>query len=276
MQGLKPGDRLNEAQLSRHFRVSRTPVRAVLDHLVAEGHARREPNLGTRLVSLPATKTLPPQPDDQDDDLLMRIAADRRAGTLPREFSETEIMRIYDLNRRAARDALERLAEVDVVDRKPGYGWYFLDEVPDRRMRTESYRFRMIVEVAAILEPGFTLDPEWAGATRKRHDATLSASWTSFSSVDFFEMNASFHEGICAASGNRFLLDGIRRQNRLRRLANYDWKYGEERVRTNTREHLGILDRLEAGDMEVAAILMRRHLAGAEKVLSPGRHAGQF
>ena len=79
-------------------------------------------------------------------------------------------------------------------------------------------------------------------------------------SIALFDMNAEFHEGICAASGNRYLQDAARRQNQLRLLSNYDWFYGEERVAITCTEHLQILQWLEAGDNQVAAALMRRHL----------------
>jgi DNA-binding GntR family transcriptional regulator len=98
---------------------------------------------------------------------------------------------------------------------------------------------------------------------RARHGAVLAEPWDAASAVRFFEMNAAFHEGLAACSGNRFLLAAVRRQNQLRRLSNYRWGYGTERVAVSCREHLEILDRLEADDREVAAALMRRHLTGA-------------
>jgi DNA-binding GntR family transcriptional regulator len=79
-------------------------------------------------------------------------------------------------------------------------------------------------------------------------------------------MNAAYHEGLAAASGNRFLLVAVQQQNRLRRFANYDWTFGHERVLVNCREHLAILDRLEAGEREAAAALLRRHLEAAAKL----------
>jgi DNA-binding GntR family transcriptional regulator len=76
-------------------------------------------------------------------------------------------------------------------------------------------------------------------------------------------MNASFHEGIAAGSGNRFFVEAVRRQNRLRRFASYNWRLGVERVRANHTEHMAIPDPLEAGDCELAALMMRRHLQAA-------------
>ena len=84
-------------------------------------------------------------------------------------------------------------------------------------------------------------------------------------------MNAGFPECVAAASGNRLFQRDIRRQNRRGRLANYDWKYGRERMEVNCREHLEMLDRMQAGDQELAALLMLRHLDVASRLRPPAK-----
>jgi DNA-binding GntR family transcriptional regulator len=96
----------------------------------------------------------------------------------------------------------------------------------------------------------------------------LDTPWSQTKSIALYEMNAAFHEGLVAASQNRYLLVAIQQQNRLRSFANYDWTFGYERVVVNCREHLAILDRLEAGDREAAANLMRLHLQRAAALKS--------
>jgi DNA-binding GntR family transcriptional regulator len=81
--------------------------------------------------------------------------------------------------------------------------------------------------------------------------------------VGFFEMNAGFHEGLARASGNRFIHLAIVQQNRVRRFSNYHWTLGAARVEANCRQHLEILDRLEAGENDVASVLLRRHIEQA-------------
>lgn len=269
-EGLKPGDRLNENRLSQQLGVSRTPVRAALERLAAEGYAARQPHRGMELVAIPPQVETTPAPEEDADSLLTRIARDRGRDALPAVVSETELMRRYGVTRPVAQDALGRLADLDVVERKPGYGWRFLDTLQDGNARAESYRFRILIETAAILEPGFRLDPEWIEGMRRSHEEALAQAlaghWNASSSVGFFEMNAAFHEGICEASGNRYLAAALRRQNRLRRLSNYDWIHGVTRVVVNCREHLEILERLEAGDREIASALMRRHLERASEL----------
>ncbi len=185
---------------------------------------------------------------------------------LPDEVSELEVMRRYELGRPEAQKLLARLADLDMVERKPGYGWRFLHEPRDQRLRDESYRFRLLIEPMAMLEPGFGLDPAWIAEMRTRHLEALQRPWRESSSIAFYEMNADFHEGLAAATGNRFFHSAMRRQNQLRRLSNYDWDQGLERVRVNCTEHLGMLDHLEAGENEVASALMRSHLLRASKL----------
>jgi len=269
-QGLAAGARLNENQLAEALGVSRTPVRAALAHLQERGFVERQPHRGVELLARPPKprKAAAAAPA-ADDALLVRIARDRQRGRLADDVSEKVLMDRYGLTRIVLREALERLAELGVVERKLGYGWRFANDAWDRAARHESYRFRMTVEPAAIREPGYALPDGWLARMRERHRAFLAAPWTEASSIAFFEMNAQFHEGLAAGSGNRYFAMAIQRQNRLRRLSNYDWKHGRERVEVNCREHLEILDCLQAGNNELAAVLMHRHLAVASQLRAP-------
>lgn len=134
--------------------------------------------------------------------------------------------------------------------------------------RLDSFRFRLLVEPSAILEPGYELPLDWAGEMAARHHAFLLTRWTRAASAAFFEMDAAFHEGIAKASGNRFFHEAIARLNRLRRLSSPEWNPARERVRASCQEHLQILGWLQAGDVGVAALLMRQHLEQARLVRS--------
>jgi DNA-binding GntR family transcriptional regulator len=79
-------------------------------------------------------------------------------------------------------------------------------------------------------------------------------------------MNAGFHEGLAKASGNRFIHLSVVHQNRVRRFRNYHWTHHKERVLVNCEQHLEILDRLKAGDNEIASVLMRRHIEQARRL----------
>lgn len=259
---LAPGARINEKKMAERLNVSRTPVRTAMEILAERGVVRRQPQRGFELIQPPKADLALKQSSQNKDDLLFKIARDRDTGALSDEFSETELMEMYDATRQEVRNALDQLAEYEMVQRKPGYGWRFLTVWNDD-IRRESYRFRIILEPAAILEPGFALSDDWVNEMRAQHEASLADSWVDASSVAFFEMNAAFHEGIAKASGNRFALEAMRRQNKLRRLANYNWQHGFDFVTANYREHMAILDYLLRNDFEMAALLMRRHLETA-------------
>lgn len=258
--GLQPGDRIVESRLAERLRVSRTPIRSALDALAEQGFIRRVRNRGVELIKLPDIHTGDAVDLRENAELVQQIAHDRNLGHLADEVTETELMRRYNISRNEANRLLERLADLGVVERKLGYGWRFLDSLRDAEARRESYMFRAVVEPAGLLMPGFQLEPGWLQQMRERHRHFSEMAWQDSQSIAFFDMNAAFHEGLAAASGNRYILDTIQRQNQLRRLLNYDWIYGSERVQLVCREHNAVLDNIERGDREMAALLLRRHI----------------
>ena len=262
---LEAGTRLAEVALAERLQVSRTPVRAALGLLARRGLVKQGARRGYFVTDKTATapKVAERPAPAETDRLFLAIARDRRAGKLAEEVSERDLMRRYRATRPTVQRVLAKLAEVAAVQRKPGHGWRFQPSISDPHAREESYRFRQIVEPAALLEPGFRLDPVWITEMRRRHQHMLDAPWDATASIALYEMNAQFHEGLAAASGNRYLQVAVEQQNRLRRFGNYDWAFGYERVQVSCREHLAILDRLEAGDREAAAELMRQHLQRA-------------
>ena len=270
-EGLAPGTRLAEVALAQRLQVSRTPVRAALKLLAGRRLIRRGVARGYFVGDAPpAPDKAPAKPaPEQTERLFLAIARDRRTGRLPLDVSERDLMQRYGATRPLVQRVLAGLAEVAAVQRKPGHGWRFEPSLADADARAESYRFRLVVEPAGLLEPGFRLDPAWAAEMRRQHHAMLEARWSETASIALFEMNAAFHEGLAAASGNRYLLVSVQQQNRLRRFANYDWAFGHERVVVNCREHLAILDKIEAGDRHSAADLLRQHLESAAALRRP-------
>jgi DNA-binding GntR family transcriptional regulator len=267
-EGLEPGARLVELSIAARLGVYRTPVRAALNHLADAGVALRAVR-GFTLARVPADDGAAETNDDADR-LSLCISSDWMKDTLPADLSEADLRRRYAVSRGLLKRALGQLEQVGVLERKRGHGWHFLPAITDLKARAESYRFRMVIETAALLEPGHTLAAGWIASTRARHQAMLSTPWRDVSSIAFYEMNADFHQGLAAGSNNRFLLQAVQQQNRLRRVSNYEFSFvrdgeqGAARVSTNCTDHLGILDAVEAGDMEVAAALMRRHLQQAQ------------
>jgi DNA-binding GntR family transcriptional regulator len=60
-----------------------------------------------------------------------------------------------------------------LVECKCGHGWIFLQTLRDKEACGESYRFRVLVESAALRKASFRLDAEWAAGMRRRHEVML-------------------------------------------------------------------------------------------------------
>lgn len=263
------GATFTELGLARTLGVSRTPVRGALEWLLAQGMVRRTPGGGWQLTAAAGRRrksAVPAPPPPDTERLFVAIARDRVGERLPADVTEADLMRRYEVPRAAVLKVLNRLAEVGLVERKRGHGWRFLAVAYDRAARDESYAYRLLIEPAALLSPDFSVAPAWLADMRERHRAMMAAPWHETRSVALFDLNAEFHEGLAAASGNRFFQMAIEQQNRLRRFVNVHWTEGPERVQVSCREHLEILDRIAAGDREVAAALMRRHLQQASQL----------
>jgi DNA-binding GntR family transcriptional regulator len=112
----------------------------------------------------------------------------------------------------------------------------------------------------ALLEPSFRLGETAAARCEESHQRILDGSVTEITPIELFEINAEFHEMLAASTHNRFFLEAIRQQNRLRRFGNYHWVYGPERAIHVCREHMSILQAVRSGNMTWASTLMRHHL----------------
>jgi DNA-binding GntR family transcriptional regulator len=146
--------------------------------------------------------------------------------------------------------------------------WEFTETLDSVESERESYRFRLIVECAALREPGFRIDHERLLACRERQQSLLAQA-ARYNWMDFFEANAQFHELLASFSGNRFVLDTVQQQNRLRRMSDLsDYPLvNVDLLHKSCREHLEILDAVEDGDLARAAEGMRLHLSRASDLL---------
>jgi DNA-binding GntR family transcriptional regulator len=256
-----PGTPVTEAALATRLSVSRTPLRSALRLLEQAGIVRRD-GRATRLAD-PARDL----PDDAARDPAELLAAEmaraHAEGTLQDPLREADLMRQFGQPRGVVARALAQLAKLGMVVRNPAQGWRFAPGLTSPADRAAAHRFRLVLEPAALLEPGYRLDPALARSLRAAHEAVLARRWQDRHAVGFFEMNAAFHAGLAAGSGNRFFVDAVEAQNRLRALRNADWRFGAERARASCREHLRVLDALEAGSPQRAAALLVEHLLSA-------------
>ena len=268
-QGAGPGHHLVELDLCRHFDVSRTPVRGALKLLADQGAVEARANRGYVLrgavTEAPDLDVTNPE-DEEDQRLFIAIAEARNQGRMPDQCSQLEVARLFDAKLPTVVRVLRQLAELGLVERKPGNGWSFTLPINSGRARAESYAYRAIIEPAGLLEETFELDREWLDRIRADHLAFRKRKWRDVLSVELFAINADFHEGIARCSGNRYFLDAVQRQNKLRSFMNIQWINGAERVIDSIDEHLEIMDAMEAGDNQKAHDLMKAHLVLARDV----------
>ena len=152
------------------------------------------------------------------------------------------------------------------LDRLPGHGWEFQPVLTSPDAFEQSYRFRLLIEPAALMEPGYRVDKATLDRLRAQQQAMLDGGIRRFSSVETFHAGARLHEAIVAASGNMFLIDAIRRVNRVRRLIEYPVHKDRSRLVRECTDHLHLLDLLERGERLEAARFLRGHLERAREV----------
>jgi DNA-binding GntR family transcriptional regulator len=264
------GERLVELKLAAELGVSRSPVREALRLLETHGVARLEPHRGyvvgggARALAR-AQRALDDEPGDAS---YLQVAADRLAGRLPEAFTEADLMRRYGVTRARLGVMLARMAREGWIERKAGYGWKFLPTLASAEAHQQSYRFRMAIEPAAILEPTFHVDRAAFARLRAEQQALVEGRIRRLSAAELFEIGSRFHETIVGCCGNPLFSEALQRVDRLRRLIEYRAMADTERFIVQAREHLTLLDLLEAGERERAAEYLRRHLEAVGVVKS--------
>ncbi|MFD5831616.1 GntR family transcriptional regulator [Lentzea sp. NPDC060358] len=262
------GTRLVERTLADHLRVSRSPVRNAL-RLLAESGAVSEADRGGYTVL--DTEFALAEEDGADDAACLAIAADRLDGVLPDRVTESALARRYALTPAQLTRVLRRATSEGWIERLPGYGWEFRPTLTSRRSYADSYRFRLTIEPAAILEPTFVLDRAALEHVRAQQARLADGGIFELDNMELFNLNHVFHETIAECSRNEFFIEALRRVDSLRRLVEYRRSLPRESGVVRCREHVEIADLLLAGRRAEAADRMREHLGTvtAEKTGSP-------
>ncbi len=266
--GLVAGTHLPEVRLAERLGVSRSPVRAALAFLQLRGVVELVPHQGYFLAmdADSAGFAAVEIPESVETVIYRDLVRARFANLIGQQVTVSDVMRRYDCDRATANRVLSQMSQEGVVERAPGRGYVFGPVLNDASAYNESYRFRLLVEPAAVLEPGFRPDRRRMKSLRLRHRELLAAGIDSLPIAELFEVDADFHEAIGDFCGNRFLAHAIRLQTRLRRLSEYENYNDRERLRASCLEHLEILDALEAGDFARASALLRRHIEVSQEV----------
>jgi DNA-binding GntR family transcriptional regulator len=272
------GDHLPAQALADRLRVSRSPVNDSLMFLAEKGVLTRERNRGYFLVepigdSINAlAKSLGVEGTDMATAVYFQIAEDRLNGSLPDEFSEALIKQRYGLTAAQLSDVLGRIANEGWAEKKPGYGWKFSTMLTTADSLLQSYRLRLALEPAALLEPNFRLEKHVIERCRAAELHLLSGGIETDSADQLHQRGVRFHEFLVEASGNPFFIDTVRRVNRVRRLLSYRSMQDRSRYQQHCKQHLDLLDLLEKDRNEEASASMREHLSSTlrnlEKITS--------
>ncbi|HYD94954.1 MAG TPA: GntR family transcriptional regulator [Noviherbaspirillum sp.] len=264
-ENLAVGTHLPAQMLADRLRVSRQPVNDALGRLCEEGILSREPNRGYFLARVP----LQPLPALQENDLVtaayFRIAEERLSGKLPDAFTESMLRQRYRLTATQLSAVLGRIAQEGWAEKKPGYGWAFSSMLTSAESLVQSYRLRLAVEPAALLEPGYRLDRLAIERCKAAELHLLEGGIDTDTPDQLHDRGVRFHETLVGGSGNPFFIDTIRRVNRVRRLLSYRSTLDRSRYKQHCKQHLHILELLQKERNEEASEAVAEHLRSTVK-----------
>ncbi|APO78854.1 GntR family transcriptional regulator protein (plasmid) [Rhizobium etli 8C-3] len=264
-EGWRAGHQIVEKSLASAFGVSRSPMRGALEILEEKALVRLIPNKGfVAAVDLGSEKLLESLTTSETERLKQQVLHDRSRGLIPQEVSENELTERYQVARGILRKALAQLSSQGLIHRQRGHGWAFVDSLDSAESLAESYRFRLAVELAGLSEPDYRAEPEALDALIAAHENVLGQLHEKgeIGRPEWLQLNASFHEALARWSGNRFILQAVRMQNDLRLLREssvFD-RLQRERIEASLDQHLQILHHIKVGDLEIARIVLKRHL----------------
>ncbi|MEZ8157530.1 GntR family transcriptional regulator [Vibrio splendidus] len=265
----KAGSSLNESSLAQQFEVSRSPIRAVLKHLSAQGITKVVPYKGSVLQTDAADIEISGQDNDQQprqEQLYLRVLMDLFFSELGQSFSEKDLQQRYDANRGEMQSVLRLLENDGIFRRSPGYKWQLDGVLNTLERHTESYRCRLIFEPAGLLEPTWILDGSDLEGCQERHVQAITNP-ESVNASQLFSLSAEFHEQLAACSGNRFLLSTMQQHNRLRKATDLVSMHIQSSVIKSCQRRLEIIELVLEGNNHVASTKLAQLLENDIRVM---------
>ncbi|OED63410.1 transcriptional regulator [Vibrio splendidus ZS-139] len=265
----KAGNSLNESSLAQQFEVSRTPIRAVLTYLSAQGITKVVPYKGSVLQTDAADIEIEGQDNGEQprqDQLYLRVLMDLFFSELGQSFSEKELQERYQANRGEMQNVLRLLESDGIFRRSPGYKWQLDGVLNTLERHTESYRCRLIFEPAGLLEPTWIIDRTAMESCRNQHAQAIAEPETVTAS-QLFTLSAEFHEQLAACSGNRFLLSTMQQHNRLRKATDLVSMHIQSSVIKSCQRRLEIIELVLKGDNHTASTHLAQLLENDIRVM---------
>ena len=259
---LPPESHLSTQKLADDFDVSRSPVREAMQLLADRGVLEQRPNRGyfvKRGIRMPKGAADMALHSDAPE-VYYRFAEEWLEGALPQEISEQFLRDRYTLTRAQGAEFLARAANEGWVERKEGYGWRLVEIADIPEVLAQIYRFRSVIEPAALLQPGFVLNRQAIDLHRRVMLGLLDGAIERWPAARLLDSGIDFHEDLAKMSGNPFFYQSVVRVNRVRRLIDYRMVIDRERFYIQARDHLEMLDLLDRGRNRECSQLMQKHL----------------
>ena len=222
------------------------------------------------------------------DEAIEKIKEMVRSGALlpgDRLPKEDVLASALGLSRNSLREAVRALSLVRILDVRQGDGTYVTSLGPELLLDAVSFVIDFhrddsvlnFLEVRRMLEPQATAMVARAATAAQVAElrAILDGASPSLPQDAFFDIDRSFHRAVTSYCGNAVLASLLESlsgpTSRARVWRGLTDSESNERTR---REHLGIVDAIEAHQPEVAAARALVHVAGVEDWLRRARPTG--
>ncbi|SDI43966.1 GntR family transcriptional regulator [Propionivibrio dicarboxylicus] len=173
-------------------------------------------------------------------------------------ISEIEMSKRFDISRQPVREAFIKLAEERLVEVRPQRGTFVrkisVKEVLDAR------HLREIIEVSIVREVSAKHDAELIN--RLRQLITQQKETAPGDAHAFLELDEEMHRTIALHAGREYawrVTESIKAQMNRVRFLSFDFAQSKFEL---AGEHAAIVDAIEAGNADLAAQLMEKHLRG--------------
>lgn len=256
---------LSVQRFADEFHVSRSPVRQAMQILAEAGLVEHRLNRGFFVLENAVVKSLSAQdfrPFEERNDYQL-IAEDWLKNRLPSSVTNQFLRDRYRLTKAQTTTLMVRAVREGWAELKPGYGWRFLPVAKSWGTFEQIYRFRSVIEPAAMLEPTFLIQRDVLSKHRRTQEAMLEFGIEKLAGEEILNSSSHLHEDIVRFSGNPLFEQALVKANRMRRLLEYRSGVDRNQMYKFCEEHLQIISLLEKGAIEEASENLRLHLIGA-------------
>lgn len=260
-----------ETELAQKWQISRTTVRAILDHLneseIIEWKGRRKTVLRKPQPAdyFQKDETISPAQKVETAFMEYVLGGDLDPGTI---LHESELVREFGVSSSAIREFMIRFSRFGLIEKKKNRHWVlngftreFAMELFDVRERFELWAFDALLG---------NLDKE---DVQKSIDELIDDHEELYQRIEtdylqFSRLDEKMHSTIADNLGNRFV-DDFHELVSLIFHFHYRWnKFDEsERNKAAVQQHLDVLNKLKTGDKKAARASFQEHLNSARQTL---------